>query len=117
MLELIEEVDLSDPSQAQAARDAVGEMLKPDDNSLSPIPTRPSKKKKKQEQDSDSNEDDVNEQNSDYGEEGKQTHTDLFSELNLYHFLVLQDYLLCLSLRRGLEGLRVPAQLFQTFRT
>ena len=70
MLELIEEVDLSDPSQAQAARDAVGEMLKPDDNSLSPIPTRPSKKKKKQEQDSDSNEDDVNEQNSDYGEEG-----------------------------------------------
>ena len=114
MLELIEEVDLSDPSQAQAARDAVGEMLKPDDNSLSPIPTRPSKKKKKQEQDSDSNEDDVNEQNSDYGEEGKQTHMYLFSELDHYHFLVLQD---SLCLRRGLEGLRVPAQLFQTFRT
>ena len=44
---MIEEVDLSDPSQAEAARDAVGEMLKPADDSLSPIPTRPPTKKEK----------------------------------------------------------------------
>ena len=44
MLELLEEVDMSDQSQAQAARDAVGEMLKPPDDSLSQIPTRPPNK-------------------------------------------------------------------------
>ena len=71
VLGLIEEVDLSDPSQAQAARDAVGEMLKPPDDSLSPIPTRPPKKKPQQEE-SGSDENDVNEPNTDTGEEGKQ---------------------------------------------
>ena len=74
VLELIEEVDLSDPSQAQAARDAVGEMLKPPDDSLSPIPTRPTNKKKKKQQSQDTNSDggDASDPNTDYGEEGKE---------------------------------------------
>ena len=77
MLGLIEEVDLSDPSQAEAARDAVAEMLKPPDNSLSPIPTRPPKNKKKknqgQQQDSDTDKNDAKDPINDTGEEGKNT--------------------------------------------
>ena len=66
MLELLEEVDMSDQSQAQAARDAVGEMLKPPDDSLSQIPTRPPNKNA-----SSSDEFDENESDADTGIGGK----------------------------------------------